>query len=148
MGDRSRFWPTQTHTHEVCPGWPLEPRSKLAVKLISNEPQPRTIAAAASVVIAPTGGEWRRGNFTLPAAGLTCPNSSLEVSLTGGSVLLLDAVLLEPAAEHRWRGHHIRKDIGDAIADAGLRFMRFGGDMAESNERLPFGHTPGPRRSA
>ena len=36
---------------------------------------------------------------------------------------------------------HIRRDIAEAIAGAGLRFLRFGGDMAESPEPLPFGYT-------
>ena len=69
------------------------------------------------------------------------PNCSLSMVIDGSNTLFLDATLLEPAAEHRWRGMHIRKDIADAIAGAGLRFMRFGGDMAESAEPLPFGYT-------
>jgi alpha-L-arabinofuranosidase len=63
------------------------------------------------------------------------------VRIDGESVVLVDAALLEPVAEHRWRGMHIRSDLAGAIDDAGLRFMRFGGDMAESNEPLPYGYT-------
>jgi hypothetical protein len=117
--------------------------SKLSASLQTNEPQPRlvTAIAGASVVLSPTGGRWQRVNFTLPAANLTFGNCSLSIQITGGSALLLDAVMLEPAVEHRWQGMHVRKDIAEAIADAGLRFMRFGGDMAESAEKLPYGYT-------
>lgn len=93
------------------------------------------------MVLSPTEGAWQRINLTLPAASLTFDNCSLAMRLDGGSVLFMDAALLEPAAEHRWQGMHIRRDIGGALADAGLRFLRFGGDMAESNEPLPFGYT-------
>jgi alpha-L-arabinofuranosidase len=115
--------------------------SKLTLMLRTNEHSSKNLTTVSSVTLAPTGGQWQRINVTLPAASRSFPNCSLSIQIDGNSVLHVDAVLLEPAAEHRWRGMHIRSDIAEAINEAGLRFMRFGGDMAESNEPLPFGYT-------
>lgn len=115
--------------------------SKLTVVLRTNEQSAKNVSAAASVVLAPTRGQWQRINVTLPGASRSFSNCSLAIHIDGSSVLYIDAVLLEPVVEHRWRGMHIRNDIAQAIDEAGLRFMRFGGDMAESNEPLPFGYT-------
>ena len=106
---------------------PKPPR--LSMQLLTNEPQPRIVAASAASVALIPGRDWQRINVTL-AAGLTFPNCSLAVHIEGESVVLVDAALLEPVAEHRWHGMHIRDDLAGAIEDAGLRFMRFGGDMA------------------
>ena len=114
--------------------------STLTVVLRTNEQSPKNLTAV-SLVLAPTGGQWQRVNVTLPAASRSFPNCSLAIQIDGSSVLHVDAVLLEPLAEHRWQGMHIRNDIAEAINAAGLRFMRFGGDMAESSEPLPFGYT-------
>jgi hypothetical protein len=118
--------------------------STLTLQLLTNERRPRNATAAAAVALAPTGGAWRRANLTLPAATLSFANCSLAVAIGGGGgggLVCADAAVLEPVAEHRWRGMHVRRDIAEAIASAGLRFMRFGGDMAESLEPLPFGYT-------
>jgi alpha-L-arabinofuranosidase len=115
--------------------------SSLTMQLITNEQTPHNATNATVVTLAPTGKTWQRINLTLPAASLSFPNCSLAIDIEGGSVIFLDAVLLEPVAEHRWRGMHVRRDIAEAIAGAGLRFMRFGGDMAESAEPLPYGYT-------
>jgi len=108
--------------------------------LITNEAHPR-IVSTVEAPLPSTNGEWKRVNLTLPAARLTFSNCSLALQFDGQSVLYVDAAQLEPAAAHRWNGMHIRQDIGEAIGGAGLRFLRFGGDMAESAEPLPFGYT-------
>ena len=115
--------------------------SKLTVVLRTNELTPKNLTVVTSVTLAPTGGEWKRINVTLPAASRSFPNCSLAIQIDGSSVLHVDAALFEPQAKHRWQGMHIRNDIAEAIDEAGLRFMRFGGDMAESIEPLPFGYT-------
>ena len=116
--------------------------SSLTVALRTNEPSPKNLTVATtSVTLAPTGGQWQRVSVTLPAASLSFPNCSLAIQIAGSSVLHVDAALMEPEAKHRWQGMHIRNDIAEAIDNAGLRFMRFGGDMAESSEPLPFGYT-------
>ncbi len=115
--------------------------SRLTVMLRTNEQSPQNITVSASVVLVPSAGTWQRINVTLPGATRSFSNCSLAIQIDGTSELYIDAVVLEPAIGHRWQGMHIRKDIAEAIDGAGLRFMRFGGDMAESNEPLPFGYT-------
>ena len=116
--------------------------STLTVALHTNELSPQNLTVAtASVTLAPTAGQWQRASITLPAASISFPNCSLIIQIDGSNVLHMDAALMEPEAKHRWQGMHIRNDIADAIDNAGLRFMRFGGDMAESSEPLPFGYT-------
>ena len=106
--------------------------------------------ATASLEPATTDG-WSPRHFRLTPSK-TDANASLVLRLSGGSVgsVTIDDVLLEPAAEQRWKpGHHVRKDMADAmLLDGGLGFVRFGGDMADAqsydwrNQRGPVGERP------
>ncbi len=71
-----------------------------------------------------SGKEWKKYEYTLTAAQ-DCPNASLQLlSLTTG-VLDIDMVSLYP--QDTYKGHGLRKDLAQALADLNPKFMRFPG---------------------
>ena len=125
-------------------GLPLEGRlflrgnASLTVSLCPShtdrEPLPTVDACCATVTLDAASADWSQRTFRLiPSKNDTNGSFVLRLGSGANTILAVDDVLLEPSAEQRWRGQHVRKDMADAmLLDGGLGFVRFGGDMADA----------------
>jgi len=80
--------------------------------------------AIADTTFLVSGSQWKKYEYTL-TAGEDCERASLQLlSLTTG-VLDIDMVSLFP--QDTYKGHGLRKDLAQALADLHPKFMRFPG---------------------
>ena len=128
-------------------------RAGLAVEgwlwMASPHPQPLTVSlelrcgsnttfastpplAAQNVTV--VGKEWAQHNVSALSPSSDCVgDGSIVIALhSGGGPLLLDMVFLQPAAEARYKGLPVRKDLADFLLGSGMTGMRMGGGTSES----------------
>jgi alpha-L-arabinofuranosidase len=76
-------------------------------------------------------GKWTRLSFQLKPSN---PDSHgrMQVSLRKPGNVLLGYASLEPGRWGRFKGLHVRKDVGDALVAQGLTVLRLGGCMVNS----------------
>ena len=77
-------------------------------------------------------GFCANGGNGASAPGFCVGDGSIVIALHSGGPLLLDMVFLQPAAEARYKGLPVRKDLADFLLGSGMTGMRMGGGTSES----------------
>lgn len=112
---------------------------KLAARAGDGFDGPLTVKILSSTGMVLAAGEidgltddWRYHSLELTASG-TDAKSRLEISASGQGALYLDMVSLMP--EKTWKGHGLRPDLAQALADLHPSFVRFpGGNWIEGDD--------------
>ncbi|HKG06211.1 MAG TPA: beta-L-arabinofuranosidase domain-containing protein [Pedobacter sp.] len=79
------------------------------------------------------GSDWKKYPFTL-TANTTDRNARLAIYLSSKGKLWIDQVVLMGTGKDQFKGLPIRADIGTALVDQGLSFLRYAGTMVNSPE--------------
>ena len=96
------------------------------VRIVLGEPQgwgkdPKVLA---ETTIDVNGQAWKKYSAVLPAAA-DCKNACLQILVLNTGDLDIDQVSLMP--QDTYKGHGLRKDLAQALADLQPKFMRFPG---------------------
>ena len=78
-------------------------------------------------------GDWKKYTFEL-IPDKTDENARFAIYLKGKGRFLVDMVTLMNGADRQFRGLPLRNDIGQAMVNQGLRFLRYGGTMVNAPE--------------
>ena len=114
-------------------------RLKLAARIEDEFSAPLTVKLLSSAGTELASGQisgltrnWKYYSLELPAQGGDS-NARLQITSSGPGGLCLDMVSLMP--EKTWKGHGLRPDLAQAIADLHPAFMRFpGGNWVEGDD--------------
>lgn len=78
-------------------------------------------------------GDWKKYTFEL-TPDKTDENARLAIYLEEKGRIQVDMVTLMNGADRQFCGLPLRNDIGQAMVDQGLRFLRYGGTMVNAPE--------------
>jgi hypothetical protein len=87
----------------------------------------------ASKAIGKITGNWEEYPFTL-TSNTTDPNARFAVWIENRGKIWMDQVVLMQTGDKQFKGLPYRADIGNAMIDEGLTFLRYGGTMVNSPE--------------
>ena len=97
------------------------------VRIVLAEPQQgwgRDPKVLAEMMVTPRGkGWWKCSTVLTPNAD--CKNATLQILMQTQGVMDIDMVSLMP--DDTYKGHGLRKDLAEALADLHPKFMRFPG---------------------
>lgn len=77
--------------------------------------------------------EWKRHTFTL-TSNADDSNARMAVYIDAPGAVKIDQVTLMSTGKDRFKGLPYRADIGQAMVDQGLTFLRYGGTMVNAAE--------------
>lgn len=78
-------------------------------------------------------GQWTRRDFTL-RPDTNDPNARFALWLDRPGSVKVDQVTLMPTGKALFKGLPLRRDVGEAIVNQGVRFLRYGGTMVNAPE--------------
>ena len=97
---------------------------EVRVALVQPQGWGKSPKALAEATFNVTAGAWQKFSAQLACAE-DCQNASLQILVLAKGELDIDAVSLMP--EDTYKGHGLRKDLAQALADLYPKFMRFPG---------------------
>ena len=97
---------------------------EVRVALVQPQGWGKSPKALAETTFNVTAGAWQKFSAQLACAE-DCQNASLQILVLAKGELDVDAVSLMP--EDTYKGHGLRKDLAQALADLHPKFMRFPG---------------------
>lgn len=78
-------------------------------------------------------GQWKRYDFELTSSA-DDPKARFVVGIDRPGSINIDQVVLMSTGKDQFRGLPLRNDIGQAMVDQGLTFLRYGGTMVNAPE--------------
>ena len=77
--------------------------------------------------------KWKRHTFTITSTA-DDPKARFAIYIDAPGVVKLDQVTLMTTGAYRFKGLPYRNDIGEAMVNQGLTFLRYGGTMINADE--------------
>ncbi len=80
-----------------------------------------------------SAGHWKRFEFTL-TSNATDPKGRFAIKLKQPGSIKIGHAFLQAEESARFKGLPVRKDVADAMLDAGNKLLRYGGSMVNEKE--------------
>lgn len=87
----------------------------------------------AKTILGKVGNKWGRQEFNLMSSAAD-PKARLAIYITTPGKVWIDQATLMSTGEDQFKGLPLRADIGQAMVDQGLTFLRYGGSMVNAPE--------------